>query len=139
MLSSLAARGRPGTVLFRELLAARGEGFVATESVLEDLLVEVLAEHDLPAPARQRTLGSALAPIGRVDFACLDGRVVLEADGRLRPAALLDAEADRGRDLELTAAGWVVIRVTWRQLVDEPQRFVAALRRVLADRSSLAA
>ena len=139
VLDSLATRGRPGTVLFRELLAARGEGFVATESVLEDLLVEVLAEHGLPAPARQRTLGSAQAPVGRVDFAYPGERVVIEADGRLHHTALLDAEADRWRDLELTAAGWVVIRVTWRQLVDEPHRFVAALRRVLADRSSLAA
>ncbi|MEZ5178549.1 MAG: DUF559 domain-containing protein [Acidimicrobiales bacterium] len=139
VLDTMATRGRPGTVLFRELLDARGEGFVATESVLEDLLVEVLAAHQLPPPVRQRVLGTATAPIGRVDFVYLRERVVIEADGRLHHTALLDADADRWRDLELTAAGWVVVRVTWRQLVDEPHRFVEALRRLLADRGALAA
>lgn len=138
VLLTLGTRGRPGTVLFRELLAARGEGFVATESVLEDLLVEVLEARGLPAPARQHVLGSALAPIGRVDFVYLDARVVIEADGRQHHSALLDAEADRWRDLELAAAGWVVVRVTWSQLVDEPRRFVEAVAQLLGRRTPMA-
>ncbi len=138
VLDTMGKRGRPGTVLFRELLAARGASFVATESVLEDLLVEVLDAHGLPAPARQRPLGTAQAPIGRVDFLYVAERVVVEADGRQNHTALLDAQADRWRDLELAAGGWVVIRVSWAQLVDEPTRFVDALRQLLAVRSSLA-
>jgi very-short-patch-repair endonuclease len=138
VLLSLGKRGRPGTVLFRELLDARGEGFVATESVLEDLLIEVFEARGLPAPSRQHVLGNSIAPIGRVDFVYLDARVVIEADGRQHHSALVDAQADRWRDLELAAAGWVVIRVTWAQLVDEPRRFVDAVERLLVRRTSIA-
>ena len=57
--------------------------------------------------------------------------VVIEADSRKHHTALLDADHDRWRDIELAAAGFVVIRVTWHQLVDEPVRFVRALEKLL--------
>ncbi|MEZ5204499.1 MAG: DUF559 domain-containing protein [Acidimicrobiales bacterium] len=60
---------------------------------------------------------------------------MIEADGRRHHTALLDAESDRWRDLELSSAGFVVIRVTWDQLVGEPQRFVAGLRRLIEVRT----
>lgn len=131
VLARLGGRGRGGTVLFRELIDARGEGFVATESELEDLLLAVLQRFGLPLPSKQVTVGGDL-PIGRVDFIYLDRRIVIEADSRKHHSALLDADRDRWRDLDLVADGFVVIRVTWRQLIDEPERFVAALSRLLA-------
>lgn len=127
----LAGRGRGGTVVLRGLLEERGVGYVGTESELEDLLVEVLDRFGLPRPARQRNVGGLEDRIGRVDFLYVERRLVIEADGRRNHTALLDREGDAWRDLELAAAGFTVIRVTWRQLQDEPQRFVRALRRVL--------
>ncbi|MGN6692698.1 MAG: DUF559 domain-containing protein [Aquihabitans sp.] len=135
VLAALGGRGRPGTVLMRELLEERSEGYVATESELEDLLVDVLVAYGLPLPVRQRALGGEEDRVGRVDFAYEVCRVVVEADGRKHHTALTDAEADRWRDLELAAAGFVVIRVTWHQLVHEPERFIAALRKVLEART----
>ena len=41
-------------------------------------------------------------------------------------------ERDRRRDQQLTAAGWRVVRFTWRQVVDEPDVVVATLRSLLA-------
>lgn len=134
VLGALGGRGRPGTVLMRGLLEERSEGYVATESELEDLLVDILEVHGIERPVRQRVLG-ADAPIGRVDFLFEHHRVVIEADGRRHHTALIDAEADRWRDLELAAAGFVVIRVTWHQLVHEPERFIAALRKLLVART----
>jgi len=136
VLHTLGKRGRPGTVLFREFLEERDEGFVATESELEDLLHRVLADRGMPLPERQRTLGSTDAPIGRVDFVYVAERVVIETDGRRHHTSLVDAEADRWRDMELASAGWIVVRVTWRQLRDDPGRFVRTLRSLLASRSS---
>jgi hypothetical protein len=131
VLARLGGRGRGGTVLFRELLDERGEGFVATESELEDLLFAVLMRFGLPLPAKQVVLGGD-RPVGRVDFVYREKRIVIEADSRRHHSALLDAERDRWRDLDLAADGFIVIRVTWRQLVDEPVRFVQALERLLA-------
>lgn len=131
VLARLGGRGRGGTVLFRALLDARGEGFVATESELEDLLFAVLLRFGLPLPSKQVVLGGDL-PVGRVDFVYLGRRIVIEADSRKHHSALLDAERDRWRDLELAADGFTVVRVTWRQLIDEPERFIAALKRLLA-------
>jgi hypothetical protein len=131
VLARLGGRGRGGTALFRELLDARGEGFVATESELEDLLLAVLARFGLPLPSKQVVIGGDL-PVGRVDFLYREHRIVIEADSRKHHSSLRDAERDRWRDIELAAAGFVVIRVTWRQLIDEPARFVQALEQLLA-------
>jgi very-short-patch-repair endonuclease len=40
-------------------------------------------------------------------------------------------ESDRERDRRLQAAGWTVVRVTWRQLHGEPEAVLADLRRLL--------
>lgn len=136
VFDSLAGRGRPGTVLMRRLLAERGEGHVATESELEDLVLRVLRDHDLPLPARQKVLGGPDAPVGRVDFVYLAERVVIEADGRKFHSAIVDSDADRWRDLELMAAGWVVVRVRYRQLTTEPGRFASRIERLLAARAA---
>jgi very-short-patch-repair endonuclease len=41
-------------------------------------------------------------------------------------------ERDRRRDADLNAAGFRVLRITWRQLVEEPVAVVARLAQALA-------
>jgi very-short-patch-repair endonuclease len=41
---------------------------------------------------------------------------------------------DRRRDLTLRGAGYIVLRYTWDQLVEEPALVMADLTRVLASR-----
>jgi very-short-patch-repair endonuclease len=53
----------------------------------------------------------------------LDGR-----DGHLNAHAF---ESDRARDRSLQAAGWRVVRVTWRQLREEPREIAAHLYSLL--------
>lgn len=121
-------RGRAGTVAMRAVLAERSEGHVAPESELEAELFELLQRSGLPLPVRQRSVGGTRAPIGRVDFVYLRERLVVEADGRTHHTALSDWESDRRRDLLLVEAGWRVVRVTWRQVKDEPVLVVGAIR-----------
>jgi hypothetical protein len=130
VLATMGKRGRPGTVLMRELVEARSGGYQPTESELEDLVIAVLSAYELPLPARQRHLGGEEL-IGRVDFTYMRPRLVIEADGRPYHTALLDQDSDRWRDTELVAAGWPVIRVRWRDLTQDPERFARAVARAL--------
>jgi very-short-patch-repair endonuclease len=135
VLDDIGGRGRGGTVLIRELLERRGDGYVATDSELEDLVERVLSDFGLlPLPTRQRNLGGLGDRTGRVDFVFRDFQVVLEADSRKHHTALMDQEHDRWRDLELTASGFIVVRATYIQLKTDPARFVQQLRMVLERR-----
>lgn len=133
VVGEMGRRGRAGTSLMRRLVDERSEGYEATESELEDLLVAVLVAAGVPLPSKQRDLGGR-TPVGRVDFVYLGARVIIEADSRKHHSALMDAEADRWRDLELSGAGFIVVRVSWRQLTLEPERFVAGLLELLRRR-----
>ena len=63
-----------------------------------------------------------------VDFHWPDARLIVETDGREAHDNPFAFERDRQRDLDLKLAGWEVIRITWRQLRDEPERITRLLR-----------
>ena len=127
---ALARQGRRGTVVMRELLEARGAGYVATASQLEQLGRQVFRRGGLPAPRFEVDLGS-VAWIGRVDAVWSQQKVVVELDSRKHHTQLLDREADRRRDNELMAAGWRVLRVTWDDLRLRPDQVVRWIREAL--------
>lgn len=131
VLARLAGRGRAGIQLFREILDARDDDFVPTESDLEDLCVAVLAAAGLEAPERQVVLGDGEL-IGRVDLLYRRARLVIEVDSRTWHDGWKATIEDRRRDAKLMAAGWQVLRVTYWQLTHEPEPFIAAVRTVLA-------
>jgi predicted transcriptional regulator of viral defense system len=131
LFTETARRGRKGSAAMRKLLSDVGADFVPTASELEDLVLAVLEAAGLPLPVVQRNVGGSLTPVGRVDFLYKVARLVIEADSRRYHTSWLDQVADRRRDLQLTAAGFHVIRVTWHQLTEFPEEFVAAVRAVL--------
>jgi hypothetical protein len=119
--------GRPGSALFRSLLAARGGGYIAPESELEARFIELVIAAGFEAPVRQFNVGDAAGSIGRVDFAWPAIRLIVEVDGRRWHGAKLDRDADEQRTNRLTAAGWRVIRISWEQLTRRPHEVVALL------------
>ena len=60
---------------------------------------------------------------------------VVEVDGFAFHSVRASFERDRRRDQRLIAAGWKVLRVTWRQLEHEPEAVVATLAAVLSPRA----
>lgn len=56
----------------------------------------------------------------------------MELDGRAFHDTASAFERDRARDRTLQAAGWRVVRITWRSLRHEPAAVAADLRRLLA-------
>jgi very-short-patch-repair endonuclease len=132
VLTEVGARGRPGTAGLRAIVAKLDTGEPITESELEDLVESVAAAHGLPRFRRQVAVGDTTAPLGRVDFMVAAGLIV-EADSRAHHGDWDAIEADRVRDLKLAAAGYRVIRVTWRVLVDQPGLFANAVRKLLTE------
>lgn len=136
MLAEMGRRGRRGSALFRRILDDHGAAAHSpTESELEDLVLAVLGTAGLPLPERQLVIGGQDAPVGRVDFLYRRAGLVIEADSRTFHS-WLDAENDRRRDALLMAAGYRVLRVTWRALREEPEIFLAAVRAILSEADS---
>jgi Transcriptional regulator, AbiEi antitoxin/Protein of unknown function (DUF559) len=108
-----------------------------TRSRLEVRFAALLARTDLPRPE----LNVLLDLDGfKVEADCLwrDQRVVVELDGGKAHRTRVAFEADRERDRRLQAAGWRVIRLTWRQL-DDPTPVLADLSNLLQSRLHLPA
>jgi very-short-patch-repair endonuclease len=98
-----------------------------TRSEAERRLLELIRAARLPAPkANIRVAGH------EVDVLWPDAKLVVEVDGYAFHSTRAAFERDRRRDGELQAAGYRVLRVTWRQLEDEPEALIAALARTLA-------
>jgi hypothetical protein len=57
-----------------------------------------------------------------VDFHWPDARLIVETDGHEHHGTRAAFERDRARDQALTAAGWTVLRFTYRQVLEEPAR-----------------
>ena len=67
-----------------------------------------------------------------MDCAWPNERLIVELDGRATHDNAHAFETDRARDRRLEAAGWRVVRITWRQLHDAPAELKADLRLLLA-------
>ena len=63
-------------------------------------------------------------------------KLMVELDGRAVHATGRNFESDRARDRRLAVAGWLVIRITWRQLQDEPDAVAADIRDLVAQRGT---
>lgn len=83
-----------------------------------------------PPPYLLRELNTRLGRF-EVDFLWRAERLVVEVDGYAFHGGRAAFERDRRRDAELQAEGLRVMRVTWRQLVGEPDAVVARLTRAL--------
>jgi len=90
-------------------------------------MLALVRHADLPPFEVNRRLHGHL-----VDFVFGDQRVVVEVDGYRYHRSRQRFEADRRRDADLQAAGYAVLRVTWRQLHREPVFVAARLGALLA-------
>jgi very-short-patch-repair endonuclease len=131
LFSHLGRRGKPGTAQLRRLIEQRGADFIPPDSELERRLLDVLERAELPEPVRQFRPPWLRPANGRVDLAYPDHRLVIEGDSR-RWHLLLDAfETDRLRDNAAQLAGWRILRFTWSEITENPERVANTVRRAL--------
>ncbi|MEO6857264.1 MAG: DUF559 domain-containing protein [Solirubrobacteraceae bacterium] len=113
-------------------LTKRGPIAAPTESDLEELFLAVCRRAGLPEPQRQHYIDPGDgAPMIRADFAWPAQRLIVETDSARHHGSARAFHGDRRRDQRLIAAGWRVIRVTWRQLTERPWEVVDLLRGLL--------
>jgi hypothetical protein len=122
---------RAGSRVVRLGLELRAAGATVTRSEFEERFVEFV---DGVGIRRPEINGPLLLDGDWIEIDALwrIERVALELDSRQfhdTPAAF---EADRRRDRRLIAAGWRPVRITWRQLGEEPSAVARDLKRMLA-------
>lgn len=99
------------------------------ETPAESLAWAEITMSDLPRPVPQAQVRGDSGRLHRADF-LVAGRVVIEVDGAIKYAdQTVWQEKQRQSDLE--AAGYWVVRCTWTQLLHQPERVVADIRRAL--------
>jgi very-short-patch-repair endonuclease len=102
-----------------------------TRSELEARFLAFLAEAVLPRPNVNTVIEGV-----EVDFAWPNHRLIAELDGFAFHATRRAFEQDRARDRRLQAHGWRVVRITWRQLHDDPERLADELAALLGLRAT---
>lgn len=133
-LEDLQRRGRDGTVVYREIIKARGDDYVPPASNLESRVKELAEEAGIRL-RRQVNLGGERWD-GRVDFFEDDVKLVIEVQSELHHTALSDVEADAERRGRLEAAGFTFIEIRDTDVWANPGMVVARMQRVVTTAKS---
>ncbi|HVW34203.1 MAG TPA: hypothetical protein VHL53_16830 [Acidimicrobiia bacterium] len=125
-----SGRGRPGLTRYREVLQYR-DGTVPPGTKFARRVGLLLESGGLPAPVYEFPVRH---PDGRylLDIAYPPRRVAVECIGRIGHDFEGAFESDPVRRNRLQLLGWVVIEVTWRRFITEPQAVIAEVLEALA-------
>jgi len=104
-------------------------------SLFEAKLLPLVAAAGLPIPEMNAPVRTAERVL-EVDLFWPEQRFVVEADSRRHHAIEVAFERDHKRTRELIAAGYGVLRVSWREAEREPQAVFAVIRTELEARSA---
>jgi hypothetical protein len=130
---------RPGAKAVRDVLETHYIGKTPTWSENEEALLAITRELGIPDPdTNQFIVLDDGGPAIRVDFVWREQRVIVEADSKKWHNTRQRFEQDRVRDQRLTAAGWTIIRTTWRQMKHRPHELRPLLLKLLAPGSRAA-
>jgi very-short-patch-repair endonuclease len=119
-----------GLVRLNRLLET-GSATGLTRSKGERRLRALLRAADLPQPLANQPLLGYVA-----DFIWPEQKLILEFDSFLFHSSRQAFEHDRRRDQRLAAAGYLVIRLTWRQLEQEPYAVIARIAQAIGARAA---
>ncbi|MEA2471086.1 MAG: hypothetical protein QOE38_2085 [Thermoleophilaceae bacterium] len=118
--------GRRGLKPLLALVRDRTRHVPDTKRELEALFFDICRTQDLPLP-----LCNVLVEGYEVDAYWPAARLIVELDSWEFHHDRGAFERDRERDAVLQAAGYRVIRITWRRLTEEPAAVAALLRSLL--------
>lgn len=123
------ASGHHGVgVLTRALANHRPD--TVTRSYLERTFLDLCSVHSLPSPVPNDRVSAGNQSL-EVDFHFRSHHLIVETDGYEHHGTRSAFERDRCRDQLLVAAGYRVLRFTWRQIANDPGGVTGVVRTVL--------
>ena len=127
---------RRGAKRCRIVLETHYIGRTPTWSENEEAFLAITRSLGIPDPeTNQFVVLDDGGPAIRADFVWRDRRVIVETDGRKWHNTRQRFESDRVRDQRLIAAGWTIIRTTWKQMKYRPHELRPLLLKLLAPAS----
>lgn len=121
--------GRRGSKNLRVLLEAARPADV-TRNDFEEAFVVLVDRFGLPRPRMNADL-AIRRRFFEIDALWERERIAVELDSREIHGTRKKFESDRQRDRILVAEGWRTMRITWRQLQEEPAAIAGDLKRAL--------
>jgi hypothetical protein len=121
--------GQRGSRNLRALLES-GEPVGFTRNDFEEAFVGLVDSYGLLRPRMNGDL-ALRGRIFEIDALWADERLAVELDSRAVHGTKRNFESDKQRDRIFLAEGWRTMRVTWRQLQDEPEEIATDLRLAL--------
>ncbi len=130
LITATLEHGKQGRSGIPALRAAVDEWMIdhrPADSVLETAFANLVRRHRLPAVIFHERIEG-----WEVDFRFVGTAVIVECDGwGSHGLERAQFERDRRKDLDLTAAGWQVLRLSYRAIVTDPADTAARVRRTL--------
>ena len=120
---------RWGNSVLTRIAAVTGKG---AEAESERLLHQLLRTAGFTGWVAQYAVYVAGRFLGRTDVAFPDARLAIEVDGWAYHSQPERFQRDRSRQNSLVAAGWTVLRFTWRDLTERPDHVIALIKAALA-------
>ena len=121
------ANGHRGTKRLTRAIASDPQW---TRSDLEIRMRKLARKHGLPRPLSNHTLDAPDHPHLEADF-YFPPNLVVETDGWDTHGTRQAFEDDRAKDAALTAAGYTVMRFTWRQIHHDPDTVADRLKAII--------
>jgi very-short-patch-repair endonuclease len=116
----LRNKGRHGSPAARRLLHVASDG---ARSEAERLLVKLLRDNGITGWKTNYPIAGY-----KVDVAFPKPKVAIETDGWAFHSSQEDFQNDRERQNKIALLGWQVLRFTWLDLTEHPQRVLAEIR-----------
>lgn len=122
--AQLRNKGRYGSPAARRLLQAASDG---AHSAAERLLVKLLREAGITGWKTNYRVGGYKVDVG---FPAV--KVAIEVDGWAFHSDTEAFQIDRRRQNAIAVLGWQVLRFTWLDLTEYPQRVIAIIRHAIS-------
>ena len=120
--------GRHGTPRLARLASAATDG---TRSAAERVMAGLLRRAGITGWVPNAAITDGAGLIGYGDFTFAGLRLVIEIDGQAFHTDASRFQRDRARQNRLVAAGWTVLRFTWADLRDRPNRVTVEIRTMI--------